>query len=99
MKHLKAIFRSPLISILLQIKHGMDKIMATIEEVEAKLVAADGKIDAVAADVTAMRAKIDAIPTAGMTPEQQAGIDGLATHADAIIGRLSGIDAAANPAP
>ncbi len=95
MKHLKTIFRSPLISILLQLKHGIDKIMATLEEIQAAQAGTDAKVSAVAADVSALLAKIASFPAPGLTPEQQAAIDDIAAHASKINDSLAAVDASA----
>jgi uncharacterized coiled-coil protein SlyX len=82
---------------LRHLQQGINKIMATIEEINAKFTVADGKIDAVAADVKSLQDKIAAFPAPGLTPEQQAALDALSDHADAMTAKLAGIDESVNP--
>ncbi len=95
MKHIKRIFRSPLISILLQLKHGIDKIMSTLEEIQADQAITKVKVSAVAADVAALLAKIASFPAPGLTAEQQAAIDAIDADAKAINDSLAAVDASA----
>ena len=76
----------------------LETIMATVADLEAALTAIDGKVATVKSDVDELLAKLAAIPTADMTPEQQAAIDGAVVHAQAILGSLGAIDAAVHPA-
>ncbi len=73
--------------------------MATLEEIQAGLAASDAKVAAVAADVSALLAKISSFPAPGLTPEQQAAIDDIAAHVSKINDSLTLVDASANPAP
>lgn len=81
------------------IKQGNYIIMSTLEEIQAAQAVTDAKVAAVAADVSALLAKIAAVPPAGLTPEQQAAIDDIAAHASKINDVLAGVDASVNPAP
>ena len=81
------------------IQQGNYQIMSTLEEIQAAQAITDAKIAAVSADVTALIAKVGAVPLLGLTPEQQAAIDDIAAHAGKINDALAGVDAAANPAP
>lgn len=78
---------------------NLENIMSTLQDAQAAQAITDTKIDAIAADVTALLAKIAAIPPAGLTPEQQAAIDDIAAHAKAINDKLSAVDATVNPPP
>ena len=84
---------------LIYLIEGQQKIMSTLADLEAKLVAIDGKVATVASDIDALLAKLAAIPTAGLTPEQQATLDAAVTHAQAIADSLGAIDTKANPVP
>jgi len=79
------------------IQQGNYQIMSTLEEIQAAQAITDSKVSAVAADVTALLAKIAGFPAPGLTPEQQAAIDDIAAHANKINDALAGVDAAANP--
>ncbi len=81
-----------------QLKQGISQIMATLDDIQVAQAVTDTKIAAVSADVAALIAKIAAIPLLGMTPEQQAAVDAIAVHANAINDALTGVDASANPA-
>jgi len=76
-----------------------EKIMSTIEDFEATLTAIDGKVATVKTDVETLIAKLAAIPPGGLTPAQQAAIDGAVVHAQKIATDLGGIDTEVNPAP
>lgn len=71
--------------------------MATIEEYAAQIKTAqdesDAKIAAIKADIDVLMAKVAAIPVAGMTPEQEALLAGVAAHAKSISDSLSAVDA------
>ena len=69
------------------------------EEIQAAQAITDSKIAAVSADITALIAKVGAVPLLGLTPEQQAAIDDIAVHANKINDALAGVDASANAAP
>lgn len=71
--------------------------MATLADAQAAQAITDQKIAAVATDVQTLLAKISAVPTDGLTPEQQAAIDDIATHAGKINDALSAVDTSANP--
>src|SRR2546430_267684 len=76
-----------------------EEIMASFDDVKAAQAATDAKIDAVTTDVKTLMDKIANMPAAGLTADQQAALDDIAVHAQAINDRLTGIDAAVNPAP
>lgn len=71
---------------------NMETIMATLEELTAILATISSEVDKVSADTDALLAKLAAIPTSGLTPEQQAAIDSAVTSATAIADRLKAID-------
>jgi hypothetical protein len=75
----------------------MDQLMSTQADLEAALSVIDGKVTAVKADVDGLLAKLAAIPTPGMTPEQQAALDAAVVHANAIAASLGAIDTTVNP--
>jgi hypothetical protein len=85
--------------IIQAIQQGNDTIMSTLEEIQAAQVVTDAKVATVAAAVTALLAKISAVPAAGLTAEQQTAIDAIVAHASKINDALSGVDASVNPAP
>jgi len=77
---------------------NMDKIMATLQDAQAAQAATDAKLSAVKADVEALLTKVSNIPSPGtLSPDQQAAVDDIVTHANKINDSLSGIDAEANP--
>jgi len=82
---------------LIYLIEGHQKIMSTLSDLEAKLVAIDGKVTAVATDIDTLLAKLAEIPTAGLTPEQQTALDAAVVHAQAIADSLGAIDTKANP--
>lgn len=69
-----------------------DTIMATLEELNAALSTISNEVDKVSADTDNLLAKLAAIPTGGLTPEQQAAIDAAVVSATAIADRLKAID-------
>lgn len=71
--------------------------MSTLADAQAAQAITDQKIIAVATDVQTLLAKISAVPTGGLTAEQQAAIDDIASHAGRINDALSTIDTSANP--
>lgn len=85
--------------------------MSTLEDLTGALATVDAKVSAVGADVTTigtdfgtLLAKLAAVPTAGLTPDQQKALDDAVVHANAIatsldaIGtKLAAIDTSANP--
>ena len=73
-------------------------IMSTLADVQAAQAVTDTKIAAISTDVQTLLAKIAAIPTGGLTPEQQAAIDDISAHAGRINDALSAVDTSANPA-
>lgn len=80
---------------------GLSKetIMATLADAQAAQAITDQKISAISTDVQTLLAKISAVPTGGLTPEQQTAIDDIAAHAGKINDALSAVDTSANPAP
>ena len=58
-----------------------EKTMAAIDD---ELAAIKGSLDTIQTGVTALLAKIAAMPTEGLTPEQQAALDAINTEAQAI---------------
>ena len=68
---------------------AVGRVMAAIDDELAQVKAS---LDSIQTGVSALLAKIAAMPTAGLTPEQQAALDAINTEAQAIA-------TAANPAP
>lgn len=77
----------------------LETIMASLTDIEPALAAIDEKVSLVKIDVDKMIALLSAIPQPGLTPEQQAAIDGAVAHATAIAASLGAIDAAAHATP
>lgn len=73
------------------------KIMSTLADAQAAQAITDQKIAAISTDVQTLLAKIAAIPTGGLTADQQAAVDDIAAHAGRINDALSAVDTAANP--
>ncbi len=69
-----------------------DQIMSALTDIQAKQAATDALIASVKADTEALLAKIAAFPLPGLTPEQQAAIDEIDSHAAAINTALGGVD-------
>jgi uncharacterized coiled-coil protein SlyX len=69
-----------------------ETIMATLEELNAALATISSEVDKVSADTDNLLAQLAAIPTGGLTPEQQAAIDSAVASATAIADRLKTID-------
>lgn len=80
------------------ILNNTEFLMSSLDEVKAEQAITDAKIDAVKTDVETLLAKLAAVPTSGLTAEQQAAIDDIAAHAKAINDKLSAVDATVNPA-
>lgn len=81
-----------------RLERKVNFIMATLEDIQAKLTETDTAIAAVKTDVEALLAKIAAFPAPGLTAEQQAAIDAIAAHADTINAALGAVAAEAKPA-
>ena len=71
----------------------LETILMSFEELKAAQDATDAKIDSVKADIESLMAKLSAIPTPGMTPEQEAMLADAVAHAQAINDKLGAIDA------
>ena len=76
-----------------EIVETQESLMSTFDELKAAQEATDVKIGAVKADVEKLMALLAAIPTPGMTPEQQAALDAAVAHATAINEALAAVDA------
>jgi hypothetical protein len=74
-----------------------ETIMATLADIQATLTTVDTALATVKTDVETLLAKIAAIPPGGLTPEQQAAIDDIATHVQGIATSLGAIDTTVNP--
>jgi len=75
-----------------QVLTNQETTMATLDELNAALAAISSEVDKVSADTDALLAKLAAIPTGGLTPEQQAAIDAAVESATGIAARLKTID-------
>jgi len=75
-----------------QILTNQETTMATLDELNAALATISSEVDKVSADTDALLAKLAAIPTGGLTPEQQKAIDDAVVSATAIADRLKAID-------
>ena len=72
-------------------------IMSDVTDLKPALDAIDAKVTVVKTDVDTLLAKLAAIPTAGLTPAQQAAIDDAVAHANIIAASLGAIDTEVNP--
>lgn len=70
----------------------LETIMATVEELTGVIGEISTEVDKVSADTDSLLAKLSAIPTPGMTPEQQAAIDSAVASATSIRDRLKALD-------
>ena len=69
---------------------AMQKVYETI--LKAAQAETDAKVEAVAADIKVLMDKLAAIPTPGMTPEQEAALADATAHAQATLARLTALD-------
>jgi len=74
-----------------------ETIMSEVTDLKPALDAIDAKVTVVKTDVDTLLAKLAAIPTAGLTPAQQAAIDDAVAHANIIAASLGAIDTTVNP--
>lgn len=70
----------------------LETIMATLDELTGVLAEIGTEVDKVSADTDKLLADLAAIPTPGMTPEQQAAIDSAVASATNIRDRLKALD-------
>ena len=70
----------------------LEIIMATLEELTGVLGEIGTEVEKVSADTDKLLADLAAIPTPGMTPEQQAAVDAAVASATAIRDRLKALD-------
>lgn len=75
-----------------QVLTNQEKIMATIEELGVVLAEIGEGVNKVSADTEKLLSDLAAIPTPGMTPEQQAAIDAAVASATSIRDRLKALD-------
>lgn len=73
--------------------------MSTFDDLKKALDSIATDVTTVKLDVEGLLAKLAAIPTAGMTADQQAALDAAVTQAQGIATSLAGIDAEVNPVP
>lgn len=70
----------------------LENIMATLEELTGLLGEIGTEVEKVSTDTDKLLADLAAIPTPGMTPEQQAAVDAAVVSATAIRDRLKALD-------
>jgi hypothetical protein len=75
-----------------QVLTNQETMMATIEELTGLLTEIGTEVDKVSTDTDKLLADLAAIPTPGMTPEQQAAVDAAVVSATAIRDRLKALD-------
>jgi|SRR6185436_12347110 len=80
------------IRLLKKILKKEDIIMATLQELGPILATISSEVDKVSVDTDKLLAQLAAIPTGGLSPEQQAAIDSAVESATAIATRLQAID-------
>lgn len=88
-------FEKYVIKALTAIKKQGDKIMATVDELNAKMDAIPPVLDAIEADTNGLKAQIQTLSDqiAAGTPVTQAQLDALTIKADSILSRTQSIDA------
>jgi hypothetical protein len=76
-------------------------IMSSFSDLSSAQSVTDAKITQLGVDVTTLLTKLAAIPTVGLTPEQQTALDAAVTHALAINDSINKVDSSAvgTPAP
>ncbi len=70
----------------------LEMMMSTLEELTGVLGEIGSEVDKVSADTEKLLADLAAIPTPGMTPEQQAAVDAAVVSATSIRDRLKALD-------
>lgn len=80
-------------SMLGTIIENQETFKMSFDDLKAAQAETDAKVEAVAADIKVLMDKLAAIPTPGMTPEQEAALADAVAHAKAINDRLGAIDA------
>jgi len=91
----KCDFEEFVVEILAEIKKQGEKIMSSVDELNAKLDAIPPVLDAIQADEEAQKVEIQALKDqiAAGTPVTQEQLDSLNAKADAVLARVQGIDA------
>lgn len=84
---------------LKRLEGKVNHIMSTLEQLTGLLTEIGAEVDKVSADTDNLLAQLAAIPTPGMTPEQQAAVDAAVASATAIRDRLSALDTKVPDAP
>ena len=74
-----------------------DAIMSTFDDLKSAMDGIAGSVSTVKTDVETLLTKLSQVPTAGMTPEQQAALDAAVQQAQGIKESLGNIDAEVNP--
>jgi hypothetical protein len=74
-----------------------DQTMSTFDDLKGALDGIAGSVSTVKTDVDTLLQKLSQVPTAGMTPEQQAALDAAVQQAQSIKQSLGAIDAEVNP--
>lgn len=76
---------------------GERRIMSNFDDLKAAQDATDAKVATVKVDVEKILEALANVPSAGLTPEQQAALDAAVAHATAINDALGAVDAEVNP--
>ena len=71
--------------------------MSTFDDLKAAMDGIAGSVATVKTDVDTLLTKLSQVPTAGMTPDQQAALDAAVQQAQGIKASLGAIDAEVNP--
>jgi|ERR1043166_1086084 hypothetical protein len=80
------------------ILQNQELTMSTFDDLKSAMDGIAGSVSTVKTDVETLLTKLSQVPTAGMTPEQQAALDAAVQQAQGIKASLGAIDAEVNPA-
>ena len=75
-----------------RLEQKVNHIMSTLEELTGLLGEIGTEVDKVSADTDKLLAQLAAIPTPGMTPEQQAAVDAAVATATTLRDRMKALD-------
>ena len=79
------------------ILQNQESIMSTFDDLKSAMDGIASSVSTVKTDVETLLTKLSQVPTAGMTPEQQAALDAAVQQAQGIRDSLGAIDAEVNP--
>lgn len=85
-------FDEYVIRCLNKINRKINKIMSTLEELNAAMSMISSEVDKVSVDTDSLLNQLANIPTGGMTQEQQAALDAAVVSAQSIVNRLQALD-------